>query len=186
MPAFPCQHCGTVVQDSAEACPTCRSRTPFACVVCAQPLGSVGLSTPRSQKHPQGSYTADGQPLCPDHRLTRCYQCNELFPLESMTRLVVGKREDTVLRRGMRPRIEDVFGHFCPACLRVGYRPGESGAVPDSRHGHRSRRRRRLSTEIEGTIPEGVVTHTRPSPVLAVLITACLLIPLLVLLLARR
>jgi hypothetical protein len=79
-------------------------------------ISAVTLATKRSHKYPYGAFSREGMPLCPDHRITRCHQCSELFPLEMTKRKSIGERADTVLRHGMRPRMEKVYGSFCPDC----------------------------------------------------------------------
>ena len=46
-----------------------------------------------------------------------------------MKRRVVGMREDRVLRHGMRPRVEEFFGSFCPDCDRERKRTGSTGST---------------------------------------------------------
>lgn len=124
-----CRECRSPVDSRADACPACGCRPPIACSVCAKPVSAASLHLRISEKHPHGSYTPAGEPVCHEHRLVRCYGCAKLFPQQVMRRRVVGTQEDRVLRDGMRPRVEEVFGAFCPQC-----EPGRRG-VPASRHG---------------------------------------------------
>lgn len=116
MSAHACRSCGAAISGHDADCPHCGCRAPFQCTVCFKPISTASLSVARNAKHPFGGYSRDGDPLCPNHWLTRCYRCTELFPRSEMTRKVVGKHADTNLRENMRPRIEDVHGAFCPAC----------------------------------------------------------------------
>jgi hypothetical protein len=73
-------------------------------------------------------------PLCADHRLTRCHRCEELFPLNVTKRKSIGERADTNLRHGMSPRMEKVYGSFCPDCyetVRASSRAKSSGSAPN-------------------------------------------------------
>lgn len=81
-------------------------------------MSSYALNFKRSKKYPFGGYSPEGKPVCYDHRQVRCYGCGELFSQHEMQRRVVGTREDRVLRHGMRPRVEEFFGSFCPQCNR--------------------------------------------------------------------
>lgn len=81
-------------------------------------MSALALNFKRSKKYPYGGYSPAGEPVCYDHRQVRCYGCGELFEQHKMRRRVVGTREDRVLRHGMRPRIEEFFGSFCPSCDR--------------------------------------------------------------------
>lgn len=96
-------------------------------------MSAYSLNAPRSEKYPYGGYSPEGDPVCHDHRQVRCYGCGLLFQQHLMRRHVVGTREDRVLREGMRPRIEEAFGSFCPHCdaSRCGRRDSqkEVGAV---------------------------------------------------------
>ncbi len=195
MPAFPCRECSASVDVGAERCPGCETRTPFGCAVCSRPLGAVSLSSRRSHKNPLGPFSEAGEPLCPDHRLTRCYQCEQFHPLGEMTRQVVGKREDTNLRKGMRPRIEEVFGHFCAECKTVegkgsgrGTRRSEEHSGK-SGHRHRSSGSSRSGGERSGSSDSGSVrsgsVRTGPPVTLIVLLAVCLIIPLVIFILAR-
>ena len=114
--AFRCRECNAEVPATAPQCPECGCKAPFACAECGKAVSAVTLAAKRSHKYPYGAYSREGLPLCPDHRITRCHQCSELFPLEETKRKSIGSREDTVLRPGMRPRVEKVYGSFCPDC----------------------------------------------------------------------
>ncbi len=95
-------------------------------------MSAYALNFKRCQKYPYGGYSPDGDPVCYDHREVRCYSCGELFSQHLMKRRVVGMREDRVLRHGMRPRVEEFFGSFCPQCDRRGERKkgsSEEGVV---------------------------------------------------------
>lgn len=81
-------------------------------------MSHLALNFQKSKKYPYGGYSPSGEPVCYDHRQVRCYSCNELFEQHLMRRRVVGTREDRVLRHGMRPRVEEFFGSFCPGCDR--------------------------------------------------------------------
>lgn len=81
-------------------------------------MSHLALNFKKSNKYPYGGYSPAGDPVCYDHRQVRCYSCGELFEQHEMRRRVVGTREDRVLRHGMRPRVEEFFGSFCPACDR--------------------------------------------------------------------
>jgi hypothetical protein len=113
---LPCRECGQTLSIDASVCPGCGSRTPFCCTVCAKPLSAVTLGVAPTIKHPYGSFTVEGDPVCHAHRLTRCHDCESLFPQEAMSRHVVGQHADRQLREGKTPRIEPVFGYFCQAC----------------------------------------------------------------------
>jgi hypothetical protein len=114
--AFRCRECSAEVPATAAQCASCGCKAPFACQECGKAISSVTLATKRSHKYPYGAYSREGMPLCPDHRITRCHQCSELFPLEMTKRKSIGERADTVLRHGMRPRMEKVYASFCPDC----------------------------------------------------------------------
>lgn len=81
-------------------------------------MSAFALNFKKSKKYPYGGYSPAGEPVCYDHRHVRCYTCGELFEQHEMRRRVVGMREDRVLRHGMRPRVEEFFGSFCPGCDR--------------------------------------------------------------------
>jgi hypothetical protein len=114
------------VSPTAAACPSCGCKAPFACAECGKAVSAVTLGVKRSHKYPYGPYTREGQPLCADHRITRCHSCGELFPLHVTRRKSIGQRADTNLRQGMSPRMEKVYGSFCPTCYAEAVRSGGS------------------------------------------------------------
>lgn len=128
---FTCRECGASVAAGASQCPGCGCKAPFACAECGKAISSVTLGVKRSHKYPYGAYAATGLPLCADHRLTRCHQCSELFPLCVTKRKSIGERADTNLRRGMRPRMEKVYGSFCPACYVAAVQTSSSSRSRD-------------------------------------------------------
>ena len=136
MPSVRCRKCGQAVNNTADSCPECGARPPFACSVCSRALSAYALNVKRSTKYPYGSFSPDGLPVCYEHRQVRCYLCSNLFEQRRMRRRRVGKRADTVLRKDMAPRIEDVFGSFCPECDRKWRR---SGGVKGMRLAKRTR-----------------------------------------------
>jgi len=79
----------------------------------------VTLGVKRSRKYPHGAFSPEGKPLCAEHRLTRCHRCDGIFPLNATKRKSIGERADTNLRHGMSPRMEKVYGSFCPECYQV-------------------------------------------------------------------
>lgn len=113
---FSCRECGAAITTSASQCNSCGCKAPFACAECGKALSAVSLAVKRSHKYPYGAYSAQGEPLCADHRITRCHQCSGLFPLHLTTRKSIGERADTNLRHGMKPRMEKIYGSFCPDC----------------------------------------------------------------------
>lgn len=115
-PTFPCRECKAPVSATAASCASCGCKAPFACTECGKAISAVTLGVKRSHKYPHGAYTPEGQPLCADHRITRCHRCSDLFPLHVTKRKSIGERADTNLRRGMKPRMEKIYGSFCPAC----------------------------------------------------------------------
>ena len=131
---FSCRECGAAVAVGATQCPACGCKAPFACAECGKAISSVTLGVKRSHKYPYGAFAPTGLPLCADHRLTRCHQCSELFPLHLTKRKVIGERADTNLRRGMSPRMEKVYGSFCPACYSAAVR-GSSSSRSAGRRG---------------------------------------------------
>lgn len=128
---FSCRDCKAEVLVGATQCPKCGCKAPFACAECGKAISSVTLGVKRSHKYPYGSYSASGLPLCADHRFTRCHQCSELFPLHVTKRKSIGERADTNLRRGMSPRMEKIYGSFCPDCYMRS--PGEASASRSDR-----------------------------------------------------
>lgn len=128
--AFACRECGAPVALTASSCPACNCKAPFACVECSKAVSAVTLGVTRSRKYPYGAFSAEGQPLCAEHRITRCHRCEELFPLHATRRESIGERADTNLRRGMSPRMEKVYGSFCPDCYQA--------VQPSSSRGHRA------------------------------------------------
>jgi hypothetical protein len=72
-----------------------------------------------SPQNPHGSFSAEGQPLCYLHRLTRCFCCGELLSQQDMTYVVTGTRADYNLRpQGGPPRMEEVIEMVCPGCAK--------------------------------------------------------------------
>jgi hypothetical protein len=51
-----------------------------------------------------------------------------LFPLHVTKRKSIGERADTNLRHGMKPRMEKVYGSFCPDCYARAIRGSSSRA----------------------------------------------------------
>jgi hypothetical protein len=51
-----------------------------------------------------------------------------LFPLHETKRKSIGERADTNLRNGMKPRMEKIYGSFCPACYARASRSSSSSA----------------------------------------------------------
>lgn len=102
-----------------SGCSACGCRTPFSCSVCAKPLSGVSVALAPNAKHPLGAFSEAGEPLCHEHRLTRCHHCESLFPHHQMHRHVIGQHADRVLREGKPPRIEPVFAYFCRSCNGV-------------------------------------------------------------------
>lgn len=130
---FSCRECGAEVTVGAAQCPACGCKAPFACTECGKAISSVTLGAKRSHKYPHGAFSPTGQPLCADHRITRCHRCSELFPLHVTKRKSIGERADTNLRQGMKPRMEKVYGSFCPGCYSSG-----SGTASSSGSGEQS------------------------------------------------
>lgn len=126
--SFPCRECGTAVATAAAQCPACGCKAPFACAECGKAISSVTLGVSRSHKYPYGAFSPAGEPLCADHRLTRCHQCSELFPLHVTKRKSIGERADTNLRHGMKPRMEKIYGSFCPDCYARAIHASSSSA----------------------------------------------------------
>jgi hypothetical protein len=116
MNSLSCRECGHALSVDASVCPGCGSRTPFCCSVCVKPLSAVTLGIAPTIKHPYGSFTHGGDPVCHSHRPTRCHDCESLFPQEDMTRHIVGTHADRQLREGKTPRMEPIFGYFCGCC----------------------------------------------------------------------
>lgn len=117
--AFACRECGAPIALTASSCASCNCKAPFACVECSKAVSAATLGVKRSHKYPHGAFSPAGQPLCAEHRLTRCHRCEELFPLHVTRRESIGERADTNLRHGMSPRMEKVYGSFCPECYQV-------------------------------------------------------------------
>ncbi len=88
-------------------------------------MSAYSLNAPRSEKCPYGGYSPEGDPVCHEHRQVRCHGCAQLFPQHVTRQRVVGTREDRVLREGMRPRVEETFGAFCPDCDGMRRRQGK-------------------------------------------------------------
>ncbi|MCC2669291.1 MAG: hypothetical protein K0Q72_1762 [Armatimonadetes bacterium] len=134
---FSCRECGAQVPATAAQCAGCGCKAPFACQECAKAISAVTLGAKRSHKYPYGAYSREGMPLCADHRITRCHKCSELFPLEMTKRKSIGERADTVLRHGMRPRMEKVYGSFCPDCYSQSRKSTVAAAENDAAPNYR-------------------------------------------------
>jgi hypothetical protein len=130
--SLPCRECGQTVPRDADKCPGCKCRRPFVCVECGRELGTLTVYIARSKKYPHGGFSREGQPLCHEHRLTRCHACEELFPAKVMKRRTIGQRADTHMRKGKPPRIEPVDAPFCPECLTREYEEREAPAKSGS------------------------------------------------------
>jgi hypothetical protein len=74
------------------------------------------LRTRGSRQNPHRGFSREGQPLCYEHRLTRCYHCEKLFPQGEMRQVEVGKREEYVAERRGPLRVEPVLVWVCRGC----------------------------------------------------------------------
>lgn len=128
-----CRECGISVQEKTERCPGCGCQTPFACSACGKGLSHFTLGVRRSSRHPHGSFSPAGVPLCHEHRLTRCHKCAQLYPMVEMRERVIGKREDTNLRQGMKPRVENAMAMFCTTCNPSGSAAAKRQVPPTRR-----------------------------------------------------
>ena len=116
-----CRQCGAELRKSADSCLQCGCRPPFACSVCQVPIGAYSLRIPTSGKYPYGGFSAEGEPRCHQHRLTRCYRCGGTFYKMDLRR-VPGKASAAVCRTCRNaPRTRDKKG---PRTLSTAQRAG--------------------------------------------------------------
>ena len=105
-----------VVPPAAGTSPQVAAAEPLACAVCGGQVDPDDYRMEHTATYPLGSRSAEGQPLCAKHRITRCTQCAKLLPRLETQRVVLRWHPRVRSLFDLRPHWEEVFARYCPDC----------------------------------------------------------------------
>lgn len=109
-----CRVCQEEISSESDACPKCKTRTPFLCAVCNQPTGmvqAIGWAYP---------FSKDGKALCPNHARRICDKCGQPFERDVLTQRIARWEYIETTREYIQ-----VTGMFCELCNRTHVEPAK-------------------------------------------------------------
>lgn len=105
-----------VVSPVAGTAPQATVLGPLACAECGGHVDPDEYRMERTTTYPLGSCTAEGQPLCGKHRITRCTHCARLLPRMETHRVILRWHPRVRSVFNLHPHWEEVFARYCPDC----------------------------------------------------------------------